>query len=97
VLIWLDKLKVEVRKGYACTGITSSGVKLSARLARYLSRPITVINAAGMNSDPEGAAAFNGTAPVVKAIGDCVSAGLIGDAHSGCPPGRYRPLNEVFL
>jgi 2,4-dienoyl-CoA reductase-like NADH-dependent reductase (Old Yellow Enzyme family) len=80
VLIWLDKLKVEVHKGYACTEINSRGVKAAGPEGEIFIAADTVINASGMNSDLQGASIFNDTAPIVKAIGDCVNAGLIGDA-----------------
>jgi 2,4-dienoyl-CoA reductase-like NADH-dependent reductase (Old Yellow Enzyme family)/thioredoxin reductase len=79
-LIWLDRLKVEIHKGCACTEITPHGVRVAGREGQIFIPADTVINAAGINADPERASAFNGTAPVVKAIGDCVNAGLIGDA-----------------
>jgi NADPH-dependent 2,4-dienoyl-CoA reductase/sulfur reductase-like enzyme len=79
-LIWLDKLKVEIHKGCACTEITPKGVKAVGKDGEIFIAADTVINASGMNSNPEGASAFDGTATVVSAIGDCVNAGLIGDA-----------------
>jgi 2,4-dienoyl-CoA reductase-like NADH-dependent reductase (Old Yellow Enzyme family)/thioredoxin reductase len=80
VLIWLDKLKVEIHKGCACTEITPMGIKAVGRDGEIFIAADTVINASGMDSDPRGSSVFDGTAPVVKAIGDCVNAGLIGDA-----------------
>jgi 2,4-dienoyl-CoA reductase-like NADH-dependent reductase (Old Yellow Enzyme family)/thioredoxin reductase len=80
VLIWLDKLKIETYKGYACTEITPRGVKATGKDREIFIDADTVINASGMNSDPQGASVFNGATSIVKAIGDCVNAGLIGDA-----------------
>jgi NADPH-dependent 2,4-dienoyl-CoA reductase/sulfur reductase-like enzyme len=81
-LVWLDKLKVEIHKGCACTEITPEGVKAVGKDGEIFFPADTVINATGMNANPEGSTAFDGTAPVVTAIGDCVNAGLIGDAVS---------------
>jgi 2,4-dienoyl-CoA reductase-like NADH-dependent reductase (Old Yellow Enzyme family)/thioredoxin reductase len=79
-LIWLDKLKVEIHKDCACIEITPGGIKAVGKDGEIFIAADTVINASGINSDPKGASVFDGTAPVVKAIGDCVNAGLIGDA-----------------
>lgn len=79
-LIWLDKLKVDIRKGYACTEITAKGVRAVGKDGEIFVEADTIINASGMTADPKGTSAFDGIAPVVNAIGDCVNAGLIGDA-----------------
>ena len=79
-LIWLDKLKVEIHKGYACTEITTRGVKATGKDGDIFIQADTIINASGMNSDPASVSAFSGTALVVKAVGDCANAGLIGEA-----------------
>ncbi len=79
-LIWLDKLKPEIYKGYACREIRKDGVVIEGADGEKFVAADTFINASGMGSDHETAASFDGSAPVVKPIGDCVSAGLIGDA-----------------
>lgn len=79
-LLMLDELGVNVLKGYACTGITASGVTARGPEGERLIPADTVINAAGMRAAPDAAQAFKGTAAVVTAIGDCVDPALINDA-----------------
>lgn len=82
-LIWLDKLKPEIYRGYACRAVTRSGVVIDDGNGELTVPADTVINASGMAADPETADAFDGCAPIVRAIGDCVRAGLAGDAVLG--------------
>lgn len=79
-LIWLDKLKPEIYKGYACREIRKGGVVIEGEDGEKFIPADTFINASGMCADPDTAASFEGCAPVVRVIGDCVKAGLAGDA-----------------
>ena len=79
-LVWLDKLPIDIRRGFACTRISENGVYALGDDGEIFIQADTVINASGMTADPDGAAAFASSAPFVRCIGDCVNAALIGDA-----------------
>lgn len=79
-LIWLNKLAVSIRAGYACTAVAGDGVYARSEAGELFIPADTVINASGVRANKEAAHAFEGTAPSVRIIGDCVGAGLIGDA-----------------
>ncbi len=79
-LIWLNRLKVNILTGCACKEITDTGLYANLHGETVFVEADTVIDASGMRPDPDGIANFAGTAPVVKSIGDCTKAALIGDA-----------------
>ncbi len=79
-LIWLDVLKPEIHKGAACAAIRENGVLVKEKGEEVFIPADTVVNASGMCTDEKNVRRFDGCAPFVKAIGDCVEPALVGDA-----------------
>lgn len=82
-LVMLEKKYVRVLEGYACDSVTREGVNTTSKNGGLFIPADTVINASGMRADPEGCHAFDGTAPVVIPIGDCVDPKFVGNATFG--------------
>ena len=79
-LVMLDNSHVDVRKGYACTGVGKDGVSAAGPDGEIFFAADTIINASGIRPRPDAADGFTGAAPVVTAIGDSVHPALVGDA-----------------
>jgi 2-enoate reductase len=82
-LLMFENTGVELYEGYACVSVTEKGVTARGAAGEVFIPADTVINCAGMVPVPDAAAPFEGTAPVVKPVGDCVVPTVIGAATYG--------------